>query len=99
MNMIHLPDGPEQEARDDTFIKSAPKADAQMPVPSTAPGEDNHGRRLEDFDPPAVATGSFVPTTRAYLLEYDVYLHVGRLPTDLQRGKITNSLMCRPWRT
>ncbi|OAA76431.1 Salicylate hydroxylase [Akanthomyces lecanii RCEF 1005] len=75
MNMIHLPDGPEQKARDDTFIKSAPKSDAQTPVPTIVPNEDNHGRRLEDFDPPAVATGSFVPSTRAYLLEYDVYLH------------------------
>ena len=83
MNMMHLPDGPEQEARDNTFIKSAPKPDAQPPIPAVAPKEDNHGKRLEDFDLPAVVTGSFVPTTRAYLLDYDVYLHVSGFSTDL----------------
>lgn len=84
MKMVHLPDGPEQEARDAMFTNSVPKPDAEPPTAIAAPTNGKGGKRLEDFDPPAVVTGTFVPATRAYLFEYDVYLHVSRYRTAIQ---------------
>jgi hypothetical protein len=78
MRMTNLPDGPEQQARDAAFVKSALDSNPRLVAPDPAEDDTSNDRRLKDFDPPAVATGTFVPTTRAYLIDYDVYTHVSQ---------------------
>lgn len=71
MRMTLLPDGPEQEARDEAF-----KRNSANPTPQTSPPEAVVEQKMKNFDPPAVMTNAFAPTTRAYLMSYDVLAHV-----------------------
>lgn len=96
MRMLNLPDGPEQQARDAAFIKSGESSAASNPklgVPEAAEKETTTSRQLKDFDPPPVVTGTFVPSTRAYLIDYDVYTHVSSGRRPFRRHRNANNIV------
>lgn len=69
MKYAHLPDGPEQEARDDLLRSPA------MPSPPAAEtNTDVH--EPEDYNPPTDGNTSITPEGRDYLSAYNVLKHV-----------------------
>ncbi|KAH8709500.1 FAD-dependent monooxygenase OpS4 [Beauveria bassiana] len=79
MKFSHLPQGPEQEARDAALIKmreEEAKRIVPAPVPAaSAPEAAPIPQMLQSFDPPEVVANLFTPIARSYVSSYDILAH------------------------
>lgn len=73
MRSFHLPDGPEQEARDSAMLTRKMSA---PPRPEPRMKQVFHEMRLDDFEAPADVKESLKANGRRYIMDYDVVEHV-----------------------
>ncbi|KAM3495637.1 hypothetical protein MY3957_001005 [Beauveria namnaoensis] len=79
MKFSHLPQGPEQEARDAALIKMREEeANRKVPEPvpaASAPEAAPTPQMLQSFDPPEMVANLFTPIARSYVSGYDILAH------------------------